>query len=312
VETQEHDRATPRAWPVEEWQTAEGRHHLRVDAATAAHRARRRDGRSHPVEDFLFTYYAHRPAQLRRWHPGVGSVLEQAGGMPRASWRFYATRGDGVAFDAPRFVAERGATVRFVRDILAATAAREPQLGCFGLHEWAMVYRAAPEQVRHRGWPLRLGAAATDEVVEAHHIRCTHYDAFRFYTDAARPRNALQPARATQLDLEQPGCLHAGMDCYKWAVKLTPAISSDLVMDCFELARDIRELDMRASPYDLADLGYSPVRIETPSGRAEFVRAQRGFAERSQALRRRLLEQCDRLLVAPAAQRTGTFARMSP
>jgi hypothetical protein len=102
------------------------------------------------------------------------------------------------------------------------------------------------------------------------------------------------------------------MDCYKWAVKLTPAISSDLVMDCFELARDIRELDMRASPYDLADLGYSPVRIETPSGRAEFVRAQRGFAERSQALRRRLLEQCDRLLVAPSAQRTGTFARMSP
>jgi hypothetical protein len=40
------------------------------------------------------------------------------------------------------------------------------------------------------------------------------------------------------------------------------------VVGRFRLARDVRELDMRASPYDLADLGYPPVRIETPEGRA--------------------------------------------
>jgi hypothetical protein len=60
---------------------------------------------------------------------------------------------------------------------------------------------------------------------------------------------------------------HAQMDTYKWAHKLVPAVSSDFVMDCFELARDIRSLDMRASPYDLGELGYEPVPIETPRAR---------------------------------------------
>jgi len=62
------------------------------------------------------------------------------------------------------------------------------------------------------------------------------------------------------------------------------------VADCFALARDIRALDMRASPYDLADLGYPPIRIETPAGRAEYTAAQRRFAERAAPLRQRLLD----------------------
>ena len=284
----------------EEWRAAEAAYERRVDAATQTHRTRRREGRAHPVEDFLFSYYPFRPAQLRRWHPGAGVVLEAAGGMPRADWRFYApVRGArvalGVALDVAAYLAARGVTVRLVRDLLAATAARPPQLGCFGLHEWAMVYRLTPEEVRHAGWPLRLGPAGTDHVVESHQIRCTHYDAFRFYSPPARSLNLLQLSRETQAALEQPGCLHAGMDCYKWAFKLAPAIPSELVMDCFDLAREIRELDMRASPYDLTALGYEPVPIETPDGKAEYVRAQRGFAERANGLRRRLLAVVDTL-----------------
>ena len=49
------------------------------------------------------------------------------------------------------------------------------------------------------------------------------------------------------------------MDLYKHAFRLSPLVCSDLVADCFELARDIRVLDMRASPYDLGGLGYDPV-----------------------------------------------------
>jgi hypothetical protein len=60
-------------------------------------------------------------------------------------------------------------------------------------------------------------------------------------------------------------------------------------MDCFDHARAIRELDMRASPYDLRELGYEPVRVETPSGRAEYAAAQREFAASGQVLRDRLL-----------------------
>lgn len=272
-----------------EWEAAEAAHHARVDVATAAHLRRREDGRRHPVEDFLFTYYSQRPAQLRRWHPGPGVVLEGAAGLPRAGWRFYRADGGGVQLDLPGFAESRGETVQFVADLLGATRARQGQFGCFGLHEWAMVYRLGEDEVRHAGWPLRLGAAGTDAVVEAHQLRCSHYDAFRFYTPPARPLNLLQPTRERQVAMEQPGCLHAGMDLYKWAYKLSPAVPSALVMDCFDLARDIRELDMRASPYDLTELGYTPVPIETPQGKAEYAAAQRGFAARGQALRDRLL-----------------------
>ena len=105
------------------------------------------------------------------------------------------------------------------------TGSRPGQFGCFGLHEWAMVYRAAEH--RH-AVPLRLGQEGTDAVVEASELRCTHLDAFRFFTPEAVSRNARVatptglPTREAQADLEQPGCLHAGMDLYKWAVKLGP------------------------------------------------------------------------------------------
>ncbi len=121
-----------------------------------------------------------------------------------------------------------------------------------------MVYRT--DRPRHSAVPLRLGAAGTDAVVESLPVHCTHHDAYRFFTAAARPRNAVSPTRADQVALEQPGCLHATMDLYKWAYKLSPATPGELLADCFALAADVRELDMRASPYDLADLGYPPVR----------------------------------------------------
>ncbi|WP_345502242.1 3-methyladenine DNA glycosylase [Pedococcus ginsenosidimutans] len=285
----------------EQWRELEVSHEQRADAATEAHRARRSDRVAHPVEDFLFTYYPFRPALLRRWHPGPGVVLEDAAGLPRAGWRHYRGVGHDVELDVAGYLASRGATVDFVRGLLTATAARPAQLGCFGLHEWAMVYRQTAEEVRHREWPLRLGAGGTDALVEGMQIRCTHFDAFRFYTPPARSLNLLQPTRETQVALEQPGCLHAGMDLYKWAMKLAPAVPGDLVLDCFDHARAIRELDMRASPYDLSALGYEPVRIETPAGRAEYAAAQRGFAERGQALRDRLVHAIDALRTpAPA------------
>jgi hypothetical protein len=281
----------------DQWRGLEAAHHARVDAATADHRARRQNPRRHPVEDFLFSYYMHSPAQLRRWHPGPGVTLE--GAWERAGWKFYRYAGGTAAVDLDTFLNSRGSAVRSVRRLLSATAARPAQLGCFGLHEWAMVYRQSPEQLRHADWPLRLGQDGTDEVVETHQIRCSHFDAFRFFTGPARTLNALELTRDSQVAMEQPGCLHANMDLYKWAYKLTPAIPSDLVADCFDLARSVRELDMRAAPYDLSSLGYEPVEIETADGKAVYVDAQRDFATRAEVLRRRLITCCDTLLPAP-------------
>ncbi len=210
---------------VEQWQAAEAAHAARIDDLTAGHRARQPDHRTHPVEDFLFTYYNNPPSRLRRWHPGPGVVLAGAAGMPRAGWTHYVTGQDGgVRLDLDGYLVARGSTVAFVRELLAATLARSPTLGCFGLHEWAMVHRLTGDELRHRGRRLRLGSAGTDEVVQTHQIRCSHFDAHRFFTPTAQPLNALRPNREDQVAMEQPGCLHAGMDVYKWCFKLGPLV----------------------------------------------------------------------------------------
>ena len=284
------------ALPPATWQSLAQAHAERADALTAGHRARRATGEPHAVEDFLYTYYPTRPNSLRRWHPGVGVGLAPGddGPAPHEGWRWYATGRDGlVRLDIGRYLADRGDSVRFVRDLLSATASRPAHTGCFGLHEWAMVYR----QAEHRHpLPLRLGQAGTDAVVESHPIRCTHFDAFRFFTPEAVGRNRVQPTRETQFALEQPGCLHAGMDCHRWAGKLGPAVPGDLALDCFELAGKIRRLDMQASPYDVSSYDEAAVAIETPEGRASYATRQRAFAGRAAALRTRLIEVCERVL----------------
>jgi hypothetical protein len=209
------------------------------------------------------------------------------GGAPD---RDYVETGGGVVLDP---TIQKRKSTQWIKALLESTAGRQPSFGCFGMHEWAMVYRA--EGVRHEQVPLRLSPAETARVVEDNRVRCSHFDAFRFFTPAARPLNRIQPTRETQHDNEQPGCLHANMDLYKWAYKLSPLVESELVADAFALARDIRTLDMRASPYDLADLGYAPVRVETAEGRHEYARAQRTFAERAAPLRARLIAALDRL-----------------
>ena len=282
------------------WRDRRADHERRVDAWVRPHLERRRRREAHPVEDFLFTYYAHRPAALRRWHPGYGVVLEEA--EEYVDLKGYVEVSTGSPTEAAGATVARGHVLsqerllRGLHNLLTATAARPAQLGCFGMHEWAMVYRLPTSDVRHASWPLRLGSEGTDEVVERHRIACSHFDAFRFFTDDARPLNTLSPGREDRAAFEQPGCLHAGMDLYKHAFRLSPMVPSELVADCFELARDIRVLDMRASPYDLSALGYSPVRVETPEGKQEYVAAQRGFAERGAPLRRRLIAELERLL----------------
>lgn len=260
---------------------------------TGPYRERRARREAHPVEDFLFVYYSHSPARLEQWHPGLGVALRAAGEFLECPG--YIADGDLVRLDPAALPARLPRTAGFVRDLVTATAGRAPRLSCFGLHEWAMVYRG--DAPRHDAVPLRLGTAGTDAVVDSLPLQCTHHDAFRFFTPAAVPRNAGTPTREGQIANDQPGCLHATMDLYKWAYKLGAATPGDLLADCFALAADVRELDMRASPYDLADLGYPPVPIETPVGRAEYARAQAAFADRAAPLRAALVAVCDALLV---------------
>jgi hypothetical protein len=274
-----------------EWRARAQAHRRRV----AEFLARRAD-EPHPVWDFLFSYYTLRPGQLSCWHPGYGALL--AGGEALRYYRGrrgYTTARDGVTV-SDAHLRSRLDTIRFVARLLRATASRPAALNCFGLHEWAMVYRS--DKVRHQQVPLRLGAAGTDALVESAPLRCSHFDAYRFFTDRAAPRNAGSPSRATQHQWEQPGCLHTNMDLYKWCYKLSPLIDSELLLECLQLAAAAREIDMRASPYDLSDYGYSPIAVESRAGRAEYVRCQSKVAQRAEPLREALLARCDLLLQA--------------
>lgn len=279
-----------------EWRARTAQHHDRIDTFLIPHLERRRHGIKHPVWDFLFDYYTLSPAKLRRWHPGIGVQL--LGDV--SSWRSvrgYVVTGDCAQVDP---TACHTSTLTATLTLLENTQDRPASFGCFGRHEWAMVYRLPVDQTRHSTWPLRLSSEQIAEVVDSAPLRCTHFDAFRFYTDAARPLNIIQPSRDTQVDLEQPGCLHASMDLYKWAYRNYPAVGADLLADCFELARDVRAIDMRAAPYDLAELGFTAIRIETSDGRAEYVEHQRAFAARGQVLRVEIIRAL-RLAIAAAS-----------
>lgn len=278
------------------WRSRQAAHESRVRAWTEPHQLRAARGEKHPVYDFLFSYYSFRPAWLRRWHPGPDVALAGDGAREFLRWPEYRETGHGVQLDLAALPASRREFVGWLRDLLVAMGERPAFFGCFGLHEWAMVYRQSPEAIRHSAWPLRFPPEEIARIVEASAVCCSHFDAFRFFTPAARPLNRLQPTRADAPRLEQRGCLHANMDLYKWAFKLAPFAPGELVADSFELARDIREVDMRASPYDLRALGFDPIVIETPAGRAEYEQRQRAFTARGEPLRDRLVALCGRLL----------------
>ena len=250
--------------------------------------ARRERGRKNAVEDFLFEYYPYSPNKLATWHPGVGFALTGPQAHPYLKLTGYREVDGAVTVD-PTWLEPRSERLRVTIRILEGTMQRPAQTGCFALHEWAMTYRLTQEQVRHTYLPLRLSPSEIAATVDELGLRCTHIDAFRFFTPEAVPLNTSTPTRDTQAENEQSGCLHASMDLYKYAFWHSPFIPASLVLECFLNAAKARELDMRASPYDVSEFGLEPIRIETAEGRRQYAEAQRQMMERTAPLRQRLL-----------------------
>lgn len=276
--------------PVAEWRERAARHRERAERCTKPTRKRREARVPHPIDDFLFTYYPFSFAKLEDWHAPVGVGLESDGQLPERFLRPpYRMEKGWVFLDGSLLDGKERRRLEWTRELLVATRDRAPNFACHGLHEWAMVYRG--QQVRHeKTTPLRLPQAEIDALVESRPLVCSHFDAFRFFAPEAQPMNRFQPTLDARPEHEQPGCVHANMDLYKWASKAMPWIGSDLLIDCFELALALRDLDMRASPYDLSAWGREPVRIETAEGRREYEAEQRTLAVRSAGLRGRLIE----------------------
>ena len=150
-----------------------------------------------------------------------------------------------------------------------------------------MVYHA--DEIRHSKTPLRLSNSEIARVVDELGLRCTHYDAYRFFTAEALPKNRIALTRATTAQHDQPACIHVVMDLYKFAFKIAPWVSSAIIGDAFLHASKARQIDMRASPYDLQAYGLEAIRIETKVGREEYRECQRQLALEAEPIREDLL-----------------------
>ena len=282
--------------PLQEWQERREAYRERVQVFTGPTRARLARGESHPVDDFLLRYYRFSLGHLEEWHAGWDTALEQPGNEIKAPrGKFYRGENNFLFLDPALLLEKERRRLQWTADLLRGVAERPGQFHCHGLHEWAMVYRGG--DIRHReSAPLRLPQEEIDSLVESRPICCTHFDAFRFFAPAAQPLNRHQPTLWTREENEQPGCIHTNMDLYKWAYKSMPWIGSDLLWECFLFARSARKIDMRASPYDLREWGFEPIRIETAEGRREYEAEQRALAEAARPLRTQLIESLDKVL----------------
>jgi hypothetical protein len=287
------------------WTARAAEHAGRVAKWSDAFVQRRSRNEKHPVHDFLFTYYNFSPAKLKQWMPAIGDILEvDDAALEAHPWLRdrHCLIEDGTLRLNPTLMNDSARRMAdFIAELCTNVLDRAPRLRCFGLHEWAMVYKLTSEQIRHTGYRLRLSPETLASFIESLSLCCSHYDAFRFFTPEARPLNSLQPTLDARLQNEQGACLHANMDLYKWAYKLWPWIGSDLIADCFLLAMEGRDLDMRASPYDLADLGYEPVRIEAEEGRRQYQAEQLRLAELAVPVRQQLHAAALRIRSLPEA-----------
>ena len=283
---------------TEQWRPRATTHLNRAEEWTLPYRSRRAAGKMHPVHDFLFIYYRFAPALLEYWHPGLGTKLETSDWLPGYNDKCYTLEDHTLTLDSSKLDAKMRKRLQWSLDLCKAVRSRPAQYGCYGMHEWAMVYQGGPAgRARHEGTlPFRMTQAEIDTIVESRPICCSHFDAFRFFTDSAMPLNRKQPAQDSRMENEQPGCLHTNMDLYKWTAKCMPWVGTELLWDTFKYSVRCREVDMRASPYDCSELGYTPITIETSAGRTEYELEQTHLAEQAKALRERLIHTLETVL----------------
>ena len=283
-----------------DWQALARSHRDAICRWTKPYRVRRRARQSHPVQDFLFVYYRYSSKKLETWHPGAGVRLKGAADHRRQfSDQAYRQIDHDLVCDPQLMSPKLRTSLGWIVDLLRRTQKNRPNFSCLGLHEWAMVYHG--QDVRHeKTTKLRLSQKEIDAVVQSRPLTCTHFDAFRFYAIDAKPLNRTQLTLEDRPNQEQPACIHANMDLYKWAFRSMPWIGSDLLSRCFKLALLAREIDMRASPYDLSDLAdgeqYPPIKIETVEGRIEYEHRQREVADQAEVLRRELIYRIESVL----------------
>jgi hypothetical protein len=164
--------------------------------------------RGHPIYNFLFAYYfSFNKSILKKYSPGVGVMLPGATfeEQPYLAVSSYGNPfiNSGYYWDLSRVAipVKKKRSAEYIYNILRAIDSKSPSFCCYGLHEWAMLYDPSGigaaknlnnDRLRKfQSLPLRLSVENVREVVESNKLRCTHFDAFRYFTDPAKPLNSL-------------------------------------------------------------------------------------------------------------------------
>lgn len=261
-----------------------------VESTLGDYLERRSAGEKEVVIDFMFEYYRFRPLKLAKWSPGLSYNVEESAATKELLAELpMISQESMLKLDVRTLAPKRQIALKWQIELQESIQQKNGIYNCFGLHEWAMLYKS--DQARHPYLPLRVSQKEIDLVVDHAQLKCTHFDAYRFFTMPSKPLNEHELSREELIQHEQPACLHNNMDLYKWATKFYPWISSDLIWKCFGFALEARTLDMEASPYDLTEFGYKAVPIEDSEGRAEYVSRQRLLAKKAVNLRTQLISE---------------------
>jgi hypothetical protein len=264
---------------------------------------------NHPIYNFLHSYYSYSTEEIKTYSPGMGYALSNTADFADSNRHHLIHKAMIKIPDCNSYIAKPSFAIKPVkrygeeavtriRDILEATVNKPPHFSCFGLHEWAMLYRGKrldenDPSTRHQPQlRLRVSQQVIDDTVGKNQIVCTHFDAWRFFDPAAQPLNVFHPmSRKEQVNYEQPGCIHATMDLFEYAYQLYPFVSSDMLAECLSIALIARKIDMRASPYDVSSFDgcEEPLYVETNEGKLAYIKEQQQLYKLSFPARQELL-----------------------
>jgi hypothetical protein len=306
---------------------------------------RRQQVRNHPLYNFLHTYYRYSAEDLMHYSPGIDTFIflpsststnynQQIKQLFHPRWLVFDHNQQAYCYSIDAFHKQWNSNhdqynssnynklwqLHQNYQILQSTSTKLPFFGCFGMHEWAMLYSgrqsapssssssssATPRKRHQAQLPLRISQEKIDELVESQPLRCSHFDAWRFFHPSTQPWNIYPTlSRQVQVEYEQPGCIHATMDLFKFAYQLYPLVSSSLLLQCLTVAIEARNIDIRASPYDVSSFQEcqekGPLCVETSEGRKQYLHEQETLYQQSKEIRQALLIVYDRVFTSPSS-----------
>jgi hypothetical protein len=179
----------------------------------------------------LFVYVFFNPKILFHFSPGIGFQLEVndinciVNYLQRLEELNLCVGDPERIHGNPQLPKRQLKTLRTTRDLLIKSQNNPPFFWCFGLHEWAMLYPTIHDKgnqktttdSRFQNLPLRVQDDEIRKIFSSLKLRCSHFDAFRFFPPEMQRANIMtpEPSRQHTLSIEQPGCIHTNMDLFK-------------------------------------------------------------------------------------------------